>query len=277
MMHSVFFWISKLAWLLIAPGNLLLLLLLLTWFLLHRGGSLRPAKRLLTAIVAGCLLVAVLPLGEWLLYPLETSFKANAPLPARVDGIVVLSGAENPALSALWKQAELGDGAERDLAFMALARRYPEARLIFTGGSGSLLDQQHKAADVAETLFSEAGMDTARILFERESRNTYENALFSMKIATPKPGENWLLITTAWHMPRSMGIFRRVGWPMLPYPVDHRTAPGHLLHCDLDFIGHLNDLQTALKEWLGLAAYRLTGKTSAFLPGPESLAETTNP
>ncbi|MDH4321272.1 MAG: YdcF family protein [Desulfobulbaceae bacterium] len=277
MMHSVFFWTSKLAWLLLSPDNILVALLLLTWFLLHRGGSKRLAKRLLTLITAGCLLIALLPVGEWLLFPLETRFPTNPALPKKIDGIVVLGGAEDPNLSSLWQQVELGDGAERYLAFMALSRRFPDARLIFTGGSGSMLDQQHKAADVAATLFHETGLNTSRIIFERESRNTYENAVFSKKIAMPKPGENWLLITTAWHMPRSMGIFNRAGWPMLPYPVDHRTAPGNLLRCELAFAGHLDALRIAIKEWLGLAAYRLTGKTTAFLPGPETRATVSNP
>jgi len=273
MMPSLFFWISKLVWLILSPDSLLLILLLLTCLLLHRG-SYRMAKGLHTLVAVICLLIAMLPLGDWLLAPLETRFPANPDLPQTIAGIVVLSGAEDAVLSSLWKQVEMGDGAERDLAFMHLARQYPAARLIFTGGSGSMLDQSHKAADVAKTLFRQAGMDTAMIVFERESRNTYENAIFSKKIAAPQPGENWVLITSAWHMPRSMGIFSRAGWPMLPYPVDHRTRKDGLFRIELDFSGHLDGLKMATKEWLGLAAYRCTGKTTTLLPGQESLPTT---
>lgn len=269
-MGTLFFWISKLAWLVVAPDSLLLLLLVTAWLALSLGAP-RFGKRLLTLVVAACLVIAFLPVGEWLLAPLETRFPTNPKLPAQVDGIIVLGGSENTRLSPLWNQTELGGGVERDLAFMALARRYPEARLVFTGGSGSMLHQETKAADIAARLFEEQGFATARVIFERESRNTFENALFSKKLIMPKPGEKWLLITTAWHMPRSVGIFRKAGWPVIPYPVDHATAPGRLLRLELSFAGHLGGLATGTSEWLGLLAYYLTGKTSALLPAPTPL------
>ena len=266
-MDSIFFWLSKIAWQLLSPDSLLLILILFTWLLL-RLNSYRVAKKLHTFVAGACLLVAIFPMGEWLLYPLETRFPANPVLPPEINGIVVLSGAEDAVLSSQWNQVELGDGAERDLAFLDLARQYPDAKLIFTGGSGSMIDQRHKGADVAKTLFHRLGLDTSRVIFERESRNTYENAIYSKKLASPKVGENWVLITTAWHMPRSMGIFAKAGWPMIPYPVDHRTIPDNLFRIDLDFSQHLGDLKTAGKEWLGLVAYHLTGRTAVLFPGP---------
>ncbi|MDH3392865.1 MAG: YdcF family protein, partial [Desulfobulbaceae bacterium] len=212
---------------------------------------------------------AFFPLGEWLLYPLETRFPANPELPQQVDGIIVLSGAEDAVKSAHWDQVEMGDGAERNLAFFNLARRYPSAKLVFTGGSGSLIDQTHKGADVAKSLFQNLGLDTSKIIFERESRNTYENAIYSKKMVTPGAKENWILITTAWHMPRSMGIFTKAGWPMIPYPVDHQTLPDNLFRVGLNFAPHLASVKTAVKEWMGLTAYYLAGRTSTLFPGSQ--------
>jgi uncharacterized SAM-binding protein YcdF (DUF218 family) len=258
-MDGFFFWVSKLIWIIISPDSLLLL-----WFGLGIGllwhGKIVWARRLLTALAVGLLLIGLFPVGEWLFYPLEKRFPANPKL-QDIDGIIVLSGPEDAMRSALWDQVILHEGAERDLAFMALARRFPDAKLVFTGGTGSMLHQEFKAANAARRLFVEQGMDISRVVFEHESRNTWENAMFSKQLAQPKQGEKWVLVTTGWHMPRSVGVFCKANWPVIPYPVDFRTEPGHLLRIDWDFAGHLQTLVTGVKEWIGLLAYRLTGKS----------------
>jgi uncharacterized SAM-binding protein YcdF (DUF218 family) len=264
-MDSVFFWISKLVWLVLSPDSLLLILLIVAWVLAWRG-SYRWAKRLLGLVVVALIVIALLPVGEWVFYPLENRFPTNPKLPDHVDGIIVLGGSENAVRTALWNQVEVGDCAERDLAFLMLARRYPDARLVFSGGSGSMVDQKHTGAEVMKRLCEEQGLDPARVTFEGKSRNTFENVAFSKALVQPSPGETWILVTTAWHMPRSVGIFRKAGWPILPYPVDHWTTPGHLLRIDLDLAGHLRDLTVGVKEWIGLVAYYITGKTTALFP-----------
>ena len=264
-MESGFFTISKLAWFLIAPDHLLLLLLIICWILLL-ANAIRKAKILFSFIMLSLLTIACFPVGGWLLSPLETRFITNPQLPDKVDGLIVLSGPEDATLSNYWKQNELGNGAERGLTFLSLSRVHPNAKLVFTGGSGSLLNQEHKAADVAKKLYAELGFDVDKIIFEREARNTHENAIFSKNLVKPLQGENWLLITTAWHMPRSVGIFCKAGWPVIPYPVDHTTLPRQELEFHLDFASNMTELKTAVKEWVGLFAYYLTGKTTALLP-----------
>jgi uncharacterized SAM-binding protein YcdF (DUF218 family) len=264
-MESIFFWTSKLAWLIIAPDNLLLFLLLISWILLWCGAS-RLAKRLIGFVTIALTVVAFFHVGEWLLYPLEVRFPTNPNLPQRIDGIIVLGGAENSVLSSLWNQEELDDGSERDIVFLELARRYPNAQLVFTGGSGSMIHQDYKAADVAKKLFKKLGLDISRVTFGRNSRNTFENVVLSKGLVKPDPGQKCILITTAWHMPRSVGIFCKAGWPVIPYPVDHCTMPGKLLRVDLNLSGHLRDLAIGVKEWVGLTAYYLSGKTRALIP-----------
>jgi uncharacterized SAM-binding protein YcdF (DUF218 family) len=264
-MKSIFFYVSKISWKLAAPDSLLLIIIGGAWLLLILKRS-RIATWLLGILTVALVFVAFFPVGEWTLYPLEKRFSTAPALPDSVDGIVVLGGAADPVRSTIWGQLETGDAAERYHAFLSLARRFPDARLVFTGGTGSLADQEYSEADAAGVFFEQQGLDASRLIIERDSRNTYENAVLTKALVSPMHGENWVLITTAWHMPRSVGIFRQAGWPILPYPVDHWTEPGRLFRVEYDLAEHLRNLKIGTKEWMGLVAYRLTGKTSSFLP-----------
>ena len=264
-MDTLFFYISKIIWLLASPDSLLLILLLFSLTLLFLG-KISSAKKLLSVVSLAFILIAFFPLGEWLLHPLESQFKTNPTLPTNVDGIIVLSGSEKAELSHIWNQVEVGAAAERNLAFLNLARRYPKAKLVFTGGTGRLTKQNYKAADVAKKLFEQQNFNIKRITFESKSRNTFENAINSKEIVKPLKNEKWVLITTGWHMPRSIGIFCKVDWKTIPYPVDHQTRKGSLYRIDFDFAKNLVLLKTGIKEWLGLFAYYLSSKTTSLLP-----------
>ena len=141
--------------------------------------------------------------------------------------------------------------------FAALARRYPDAKLVVSGGSGELTPGPMSEAAVVEMFFAEQGLDPARLILEDKSRNTYENGVFSKQLIRPKPGETWVLVTRAHHMPRAMGVFRKIGWDIIPYLADYRALP------DLGQFGsggELSTLYAALHEWIGLAAYWSTGR-----------------
>lgn len=266
-MDSLFFVVSKLAWLVISPGSFLLLLLIAGLVCLWLGWR-RAAHWLLGLPILIFTLIACLPLDEWLLYPLEARFPTDPPLPAQVRGIIVLGGSMDLPVSAAWDQVELNEAADRNFAFLELARRYPDAVLVFTGGSGMLLAQESREADYAPDFFAALGLEPRRIVFERESRNTWENALYSQEALGPGRNENWILVTSAFHMPRSVGIFCSLGWPVIPWPVDHYTSPGRMLRVEFDFAGNLDLFTTGVREWVGLTAYYLTGRSESFLPGP---------
>ena len=118
-------------------------------------------------------------------------------------------------------------------------------------------------------LFESLGVPPGRITLENRSRNTAENAAYSKALAAPKPGERWLLVTSAAHMPRAIGAFREAGFPVEAYPVDYQTNGWQDLRAVFGSLsGGLRQMDTALHEWIGLVAYRLTGKSSALLPGP---------
>jgi uncharacterized SAM-binding protein YcdF (DUF218 family) len=264
-MDSLFFWLSKILWSLATPGNLLVVAVIALWLLLKFGAQ-RQARCLAGLLASALLLIAVLPVGEWLLYPLESQFENNQPVNQSIDGIIVLGGSVNAVKSAAWDQVEMRATAEREFNFLALARRYPQAKLAFTGGSGSLVNQEYKEAAWARKLFEQQGLDLSRVSFEELSRNTYENAVLSKELLAPKPGENWLLITTSWHMPRAIGSFCKAGFPVLAHPVDHWTERNNLWRLEWDFTDNLNELNIAAHEWTGLMMYRLTGKTANLLP-----------
>jgi uncharacterized SAM-binding protein YcdF (DUF218 family) len=265
----LFFALSKTLGVVLLPSNLLIglslagLLLLFTRFAPH-GRRLLAASLVLLAICAWS------PLGNLLLYPLEQRFSAWDAARGAPDGIVVLGGAIDPELSAARGVPAFRGGLDRLFAAAALAHRYPQARVIYSGGSANLLaDDAAKEADIAMTVFENLGIPQQRLSMERLSRNTEENAEFSKALASPKPGERWLLVTSAYHMPRSIGVFRRAGFAVEPYPVDWRTASGgDLLSPFLFGSDGLQRTDTALREWMGLAAYRISGKTSELLPGP---------
>jgi uncharacterized SAM-binding protein YcdF (DUF218 family) len=264
-MHTVFFWVSKIIWCIVAPDMFFLFLVLLTCLLLWRKKH-RQAKWLITIVSICLVIIALYPVSQWLFYPLETRFPTNPPLPESVDGIIVLGGGEDAVRTQKWNQVELNEAGERLVTFLALARRYPQAKLMYSGGSGSLFEGNGTRANVPEMLLQEHGLDISRLLFEKKSKNTYQNAVLSKKLANPDPNETWVMITTAWHMPRSMGIFRKVGWEVIPYPVDHWTTRETFFEVDPDLAGHLRDLTIASKEWMGLLAYYYSGRTSELFP-----------
>lgn len=264
------FILSKVFWTVLNPGNLILfgllagcLGLLSPWQRLRRW-----ARALLGLTVAAVLIIAATPLGDWLLTPLEARFPAPVAMPARVDGVIALGGAIDTRISASRGRPELTLYADRITTFAALARRYPDAKLIYSGGSASLRDQVHKESDYARALLWDLGLDPERVIFEREARNTHENALNAKNLAKPRDGETWLLVTSAFHMPRSVGVFRRVGWPVISYPVDYFTASTGERHFGVNLLGGLQRTSTGLKEWIGLAVYRLLGWTDSLFPGP---------
>lgn len=261
------FVVSKVGWALVAPGNLLLLILAVGVLLLLIGR--RRAGTVLAAIAAvGFLAIAALPVSYYLLRPLEERFPP-APLPERVDGIVVLGGAVMPEAMAEWGQPAMNGHGERMTAMVELARRFPEARLVFTGGSGSVRMQEIKEAPAARELWSRMGLDTDRILFEDQSRNTWENAVFTRDLVKPQPGEVWLLVTSANHMPRSMGVFRRAGWDPTAFPVAFKTNHAKDTQLTFNLDDGLRRSTWAVREWVGLVAYHLMDRTDTLFPAPK--------
>jgi uncharacterized SAM-binding protein YcdF (DUF218 family) len=263
----MFFIASKTVGFFASPSNLLLSLGLVSLVLM--ATRWRLAGRRLTGVTLVLLAIAGLsPLGNWLIVPLENRFPAWDPARGAPDGIVVLGGAISPELSLARGVPDLNESAERITVAVALARAYPNARIIYSGGTGRIVRRNGVEADIAADLFEAIGLPRTRVVLEGRSRNTVENAEFSRALAAPKAGERWLLVTSAYHMPRSVGVFRQAGFAVEAYPVDWRTS-GDDIWLPFDTVsGGLRRTDTAVREWFGLLAYRLSGKTSALFPAP---------
>jgi uncharacterized SAM-binding protein YcdF (DUF218 family) len=264
----MFFVLSKILGFFALPSNLFVaigiigLLLLCTRFV--RLASWLVVTSIVLTAVSGWS-----PLGNVLILPLEQRFPPWDPSRGPPTGIVVLGGAISPDVSAARGVVALNEAAERITVAAELAHRYPNARVIYTGGSNALLSEQIPEAPFAVRELEALGVAHNRITAEEQSRNTIENAVFSRLIAQPKPGEVWLLVTSAYHMPRAIAAFRAAGFPVEAYPVDWRTR-GPIDETTL--FGSLSEglarTDTAAHEWIGLLAYWLTGRTNVLFPAP---------
>jgi uncharacterized SAM-binding protein YcdF (DUF218 family) len=265
----LFFFLSKTLGIMLLPTNFLIGVGLVGALLLATRFA-RLGRKLAIASVALLAICGFSPLGNWLLYPLEQRFPPWDAARGAPDGIVVLGGAIDTDPSAAHGAAAFSGSAGRIIAAATLAHRYPNARIIYSGGNANLVsDDASKEADYAEAVFEGLGVSKDRVTPERRSRNTWENAEFSKALAAPKNGERWLLLTSAYHMPRSVGIFRTVGFAVEPYPADWRLAgAADLLRFSIFSVEGLQHTDLAIREWIGLAAYRISGKTSEFFPGP---------
>jgi len=234
---------------------------------LHMTRFAAFGRKLMTASIVLLAICTFLPFGALLLYPLETRFPPWDASRGAPDGIIVLGGPIDADISAAHSTPVVRNGADRLFAAAALGRRYPNARIVFTGGSANLISGEAREADYASTLLETLGIARERMIMERRSRNTFENAVLTKALVMPKPGERWLLVTSAYHMPRSIGIFRKVDFPVEPYPVDWRVGDRVFSLDNLSADG-LRRTDIAVREWLGLLAYRLWRQTSELFPGP---------
>lgn len=262
----MFFFLSKIFWVVVQPVNLVGILVLagivLSLFRFRRLGLLLSSAGLV-----------VLALGAWsslgavLLHPLEDRFPRPDPAPAAVAGIIVLGGGFEGAVNLARGGYELNASGDRFVETAILARRYPDARVVVTGGTGTLVLEGEGDADTAPRLLAALGVEPGRLVLENRSRNTHENAQFTRELVRPQPGETWLLVTSAFHMPRSVGLFRKAGFSVVPWPADYRTAGTETFGLAQDnTLDSIANLSIAIREWIGLAAYRLTGRIDRILP-----------
>ncbi|MGZ3345471.1 MAG: YdcF family protein [Caulobacteraceae bacterium] len=265
---SWFFPASKALAFVAAPSHILL------WLVFGAAAALTlgriRAGRVLGVVAAALfVLIGVAPLGSVLTRPLEDRYP-RPPLPRQITGIVTLGG--GLGVPALMARGAPGSAPSRDrlVSTYELARLHPEARVVFSGGWG-----QYSDAIAARDDFLRMGLAPARLVLEGRSRNTYENLAFTQALVRPRPGETWVLATSAIQLPRAMAVARRVGWPMIPWPTDYKTDKRPFWREGGWFqIGdNLSQVDDAAHEWIGLAVYGATGlagKRSPSGPGAPS-------
>jgi uncharacterized SAM-binding protein YcdF (DUF218 family) len=265
----VFFIASKIFWMLASPISVLLFGALVGVVLCY-GRHYRFGRGLALAAILILLAAATLPLRAVLLAPLENRFPQP---PAGMEppyGIIVLGGAISDLVSAARGQTVFDEGGERITEAVVLARRFPQARIVYTSGTNSVLGGTSSEALRARDLMAQLGVAPDRVTIEDKARNTDENARFTAAIVHPEPWQRWVVVTSAFHMPRAMGVFEKAGFHPIAYPVSFYTVGTRFddFRLVLDPERNLRTFQLALHEWIGLAAYYATGRIDHLFPGP---------
>lgn len=268
----MFFILSKILTFILQPSSLLWIAAI-TGFLLREWSSRlrRFGLWLALAGLAGLFLAGLSPLSNALVLPLEERFPVRTPssIPSPVAGIIVLGGAEDGWVSAGRGALAVNEAAERITETVRLARAHPEAKVVVTGGVARLYGSDREGSTAVAALLEELGVAKDRLIVETHSRNTHENATKTLPLISAKPGETWLLVTSAYHMPRAVGVFRKAGLEVTAYPADFRMRGSEdLTRWFQSLPSGLKRFDLGAKEWIGLVAYRLTGRTSDFFPAP---------
>jgi uncharacterized SAM-binding protein YcdF (DUF218 family) len=273
----MFFYIAKGVWFLLQPSTLIALLIGYGAILIWTGWA-RWGRRFVTFGAILLLVAGLSPLGNALILPLEDRFpRANLDDPPPPTGFIILGGADDRLVGEARHAPALNEAGERMVEAAMLARRFPEAKIAFSGGDAGILYKASSEAEGAETLLTVLGVPQDRLILEAKSRDTYENAAF-LKEQLTRAGElgsgtRWLLITSAYHMPRAMGAFRQAGFNVEPWPVDYRTRGKADLTRPFDKVSEgLRRVDVASREWAGLLAYWLRGRSDALFPAPRPLA-----
>ncbi len=260
------FLVSKLFWLVAQPLSLAFLLCLVSAFLAVAGW--RRSSGTAAGLAAFVLFVTLYTTaGGVALQVLEARFQKPQDAPQDLSCILVLGGALENEVTTSRGGIELNQAGDRYVETLRLALRHPQARILVSGGDGSMSGAYEGEAAASERFFSAFGVPPDRLIKENTSRTTYENALQTKDVLAREGITDCLLVTSAFHMPRSVGLFRKAGIPVTPWPVDYRTSG--VLRFGFDFTQPTSNAQltsTAVREWIGLLAYFLTGRLDEIFP-----------
>ncbi len=267
----MFFVLSKTFWFFAQPSSLIAAAIIVGLLLARRPAWCNVGNRLAWSGLALLLFAGLGPLSNMVVLPLEQRFPArHGHLPAGpIAGIIVLGGYEDGRTTEARGTLTLNEAAERITETAVVAHRMPGVPVIISGGSGAILLEDKAAATAIGDFLQSIGIAASRIRLEDKSKTTYENAMFTRALIQPKPGDRWILITSAAHMPRSVGAFRHQGFDVIPWPADFRTKDaGDAIRPFGSLPMGLKRLDEATMEWVGLVAYRMLGRTSAVFPAP---------
>ena len=270
----MFFYLAKAVWFVLQPSTLIALLIGYGAILIWTGWA-RWGRRFVSIGAILLLVVSLSPLGNALILPLEDRFpRADLDRPPAPAGLIILGGGENRLVGSARKAPTLNEAGERLLEGAILAQRFPDAKVAFSGGDAGILYKSDSEAQGAADILTRLGVSRDRLILEANARDTYENAIYLKKELVGEGAfgrdARWLLITSAYHMPRSIGAFRQAGFDVEPWPVDYRTRGRQDFSKPFDKVSEgLRRVDTATREWVGLLAYWLTGRTNALFPSPD--------
>lgn len=264
----MFYLLSKLIWLAIQPLIAIALLIGFGTLFIRMKWSPLLGRTMIGLAISAFLVGGLTNVGALMMAPLEARFERVA-ADTKISGIIMLGGGGSGGVSQARGTIEFNASAERYVEIFALVDLYPNVPILVTGGNGSLIQKGEGDGALAKRFVARYDLPQERFLFETESRNTYQNAILSMPVAKPSSDDTWLLVTSAFHIPRSVGVFHKQGWQVAPWPVDFKTRPDEKLALRPSNVAHnFQLLETAIHEWLGLVFYYWSGKTNALFPSP---------
>ncbi|MFO1171505.1 MAG: YdcF family protein [Hyphomicrobiaceae bacterium] len=266
------FVLTRSLWFLVQPSMLLCLALLAGLALLSTSW-VALGRRLAISAALLLLVLGISPIGNWLILPLEMRFPRPDPAtPAPPAGIIVLGGGVDTYVARARGVPAMTEAGERVVEAAMLARRFPDVPVIYSGGSAAFIYDSMSEAEAARDILVGLGVEPKRILYDNTSRTTGENAKETVKLIASvpaAPGKRYLLVTSAYHMPRSVGVFRKAGLDVVAWPVDYRSRGPQDLWRFFDKPSEgLRRVDIIVREWLGLFTYWLGGSTSELYPGP---------
>ncbi len=257
--------------LVIALTEPLVFLALLVGFglVLARFGRVVLARVAFGVAIVLYVAIGLTPLPEWMMRTLEDRFPAQALALDAVAGVIVLGGGTGDGLVAAERDTYLlGSAAERLTTAVGLHRRAPELPILFAGYHGALVVRGLSEGEVTRRFLLDLGLQPADFLFEERSRNTFENARESRALLAPLDGRPWLLVTSAFHMPRAVAAFRAEGFEVVPHPVDYRARRPADTWLAPSMSARFELFRLALREAVGLVSYRLLGRSDQLWPEP---------
>ena len=255
------FYLSKILWDIFSPFNLIIFLIFIGTFF-NFINFRRFSKIIYSLVLILILLTGILPTGQYMIYLLEKNYSVKKNLPDNIDGILILGGATNPLLTKDHNQIVLNDSAERITESIKLIKKYPNSKVVFAGGSGSLLYPNLSHSAVAKRFYESFGVNTEKIYFDDKSRNTYENILFTKNKFKNIKNERWIVISSAFHLTRVLNVSEKLDLKFIPYATDYRLQKEFYFKLSINFFSNISTFELASHEWLGLIYYYLMGRSS---------------
>lgn len=242
---------------------LLVFIILATIFVTRKNKNI--AASILFFFVSITCLIIITPLPEWGMTLLENRFSEVQQLPKDVKGVIIIGGIVDRKISQVRGEPSFNMFGARMVPLLKLMETRPELTYMIMGG-GKPYIEGYQEADILMRHLDYIKPKLGKLLFDNISSTTVESAQVSYNMIKPKRGEKWLLLTSAYHMPRAVGVFKNAGWDIIPYPVDFRTSGKYEWRINLSlWWGFMMWSIFAYELMMNLTSY-MNGESYAFLP-----------
>jgi uncharacterized SAM-binding protein YcdF (DUF218 family) len=200
------------------------------------------------------------PLSNFLLSKIEDYIQPSKYPVQQLTGVIVLGGSFNSGLESKERnEVSINSSAERLTKALEIYKKNPKIVILFSGFSNKIKSQGWSESDMAKKFFLDQGVRIDNLIFENQSRNTFENIKYSKEIITNYKG-TWGLVTSASHMPRSFFAFKKQGLILEPINVDYKTGTSRIFWINFDISSGLTNWNIIFHELIGLAYYKVTNK-----------------